>query len=56
MRDSERVDLDSENGDLVIRDLTYDDTGSYTCVAKTGAGMDNLTHTITVSGEESRYC
>ena len=45
-----RVDL-SENGDLWIRDLTYNDTGEYMCVAETGAGSDSITHSVTVEGE-----
>ena len=53
LSDGGRVDLDSENGDLTIRDLSYDDTGNYTCVAETGAGSDNVTHNVTISGMPS---
>ena len=53
LSDGGRVDLDSENGDLTIRDLSYDDTGNYTCVAETGAGSDNVTHNVTISGLSS---
>ena len=45
------VELDPENGDLRIGALTYDNTGSYTCVAETGAGSDNLTHSVSVEGK-----
>ena len=45
------MELDSENGNLSIGDLTYDDAGQYTCVAETGAGTDSITHTVAVEGE-----
>ena len=48
--DGGEVELDSETGDLRITDLTYNNTGEYTCVAETGAGNDNVTHTVTISG------
>lgn len=50
--DGGEVELDSETGDLRITDLTYNNTGEYTCVAETGAGSDNVTHTVTISGEQ----
>lgn len=48
--DGGEVELDSDTGDLRITDLTYNNTGEYTCVAETGAGSDNVTHTVTISG------
>lgn len=52
--DGDNVELNSETGNLTIDGLSYDYTGNYTCVAMTGAGTDNLTHTVTVSGEHLR--
>lgn len=50
---SDDVELNSETGGLKISGLSYDNTGNYTCVAETGAGTDNITHTVTVSGEHA---
>ena len=44
------------HGELTVRNVSYDDTGSYTCAAHTGAGTDNLTHTVTVSGQPGCGC
>ena len=49
--DGDNVELNSETGNLTIDGLSYDYTGDYTCMAMTGAGTDNVTHTVTVSGE-----
>ena len=54
--DGGRVELDSENGELVIGSLSFNDTGDYTCVAETEAGTDNITHTVTVSGTMCAGC
>lgn len=43
--------VEMERGTLRVRDVGYADAGNYTCIATTAAGSDNLTHTVTVSGE-----
>ena len=46
------MEVDGQGGSLWVSDVTYDDAGEYTCVAKTGAGTDNITQTVAVEGEE----
>lgn len=48
---NDRVEYDPENGDLIIEALSYDDGGSYTCIAETGAGVDYITHTVSITGK-----
>ena len=53
--DGGKVEVDREDGSLRIGDPTYDDVGEYTCVAETGAGTDNITHTVAVEGKDGEF-
>lgn len=50
--DGGRVEVDHKGGGLRLSGLTYDNAGEYTCIAQTGAGEDDVTHTVAVEGEE----
>uniref|UniRef100_A0A3P8TB22 Ig-like domain-containing protein n=1 Tax=Amphiprion percula TaxID=161767 RepID=A0A3P8TB22_AMPPE len=42
-----------ENGTLVVRKLTPDDVGEYSCLASNLYGVDMLSHMVEVTGEKS---
>ena len=41
----------SSNGTLVIRDSSVNDSGNYTCTAKSRSGQDDATSSVTVAGD-----
>ena len=41
----------SSNGTLIIRDSSVNDSGNYTCTAKSRSGQDAATSSVTVAGD-----
>ena len=48
-----RAQVNEETGVLVVRDITFNDTGNYTCVAVNEVGNDTQLNTVKVAGKSS---